>query len=192
MTPARTPWRVILGWLGPRDRAAILIAAVVSGLVAGLTAAPLVVVPLFALLAASCAAITLVDYRHYLIPDLLSLPLLPLGFAASAGMGQPLWPRAVAVVLLWILLRAFATLAYRVKGVDAFGQGDVKLIAVAGAWLSFEALAPYILVSAIAALGLQVFRRHFAGLPQNHRIPFGSTLAPVLVVMALLGPGHWP
>jgi prepilin signal peptidase PulO-like enzyme (type II secretory pathway) len=192
MRVSRTPLRVILGWLGPADRGVIFGAGVLGGLVADLAGAPLAVLPLYAFLAAACMAITLIDFRHFLIPDLLSLPLLPAGLAAAAGMGEPLWPRAVAVAVLWLLLRVFAALAYRAKGVDAFGQGDVKLISIAGAWLSSDAIATFLLTSALTAIALHLLRNHFSESPQDRRIPFGSTLAPVLAIMAQLALINWP
>ena len=186
MKPARTPLRVIVGWLGFADRAVVATFAALGGLVASVSGAPVGAASLYALLGACCAAIMLIDFRHYLIPDFLSLPLLPAGLLVVVMADDPVAPRVAAVAGLWLSLRLFASLAYRVKGVDAFGQGDVKLISVAGAWLSADAIATFIVVSASAAVALHLFRNHFRESARESRVPFGSTLAPVLLIMALL------
>ena len=142
------------------------------------------------------ALITLADLRHFIIPDLLSLPAIPLGVAANALiLKDGDWLMGISDGLMGALLGGGAffllrSLYFRLRGVEGLGLGDVKLAAVAGAWLGPSALAPACLVAALAALAgvllnAQVSGR--SGLDARLHVPFGSFIAPTIFIFWLLG-----
>ncbi|MDA0340084.1 MAG: prepilin peptidase [Proteobacteria bacterium] len=100
-------------------------------------------------------AIAFIDLEHYLIPDLLALPLLWLGLGLNA-FGLFVSPSAailgaiVGYVAFWVI----NALAARVLQRTAIGNGDFKLFAAIGAWLGWEALAPSLLIA--SALGASI------------------------------------
>lgn len=175
----------VLGTLG-------LSFAVFAGL---LLLVPPVTAALSAYLFFTMALITLVDLRHFIIPDLLSLPAIPAGVAASAvavpgGDWLAGFTHGAAGALIgggaFYLLRASY---YRVRRVEGLGLGDVKLAAVAGAWLGPSALAPACLaasLSAIAALLLQAAISGRRALHPRRTLPFGAFIAPVILVFWVL------
>jgi leader peptidase (prepilin peptidase) / N-methyltransferase len=177
--------RSVLGTLG-------LSFAVFAGL---LLLVPPVTAALSAYLFFTMALITLVDLRHFIIPDLLSLPAIPVGVAASAvavpgGDWLAGFTRGAAGALIgggaFYLLRASY---FRVRRVEGLGLGDVKLAAVAGAWLGPSALAPACLaasLSAIAALLLQAAISGRRALHPSRTLPFGAFIAPVILVFWVL------
>ena len=63
------------------------------------------------------------------------------------------------------------------------GMGDVKLAAVAGAWLGPSLLAPACLASALAGLCAVAIMALRPGrkIAMNDEIPFGSFIAPVIL-----------
>jgi leader peptidase (prepilin peptidase)/N-methyltransferase len=88
----------------------------------------------FAYLVLTSIPIFVIDFRHFLIPDLLTYPGILLGLALSFLSGgieprQSLIGAVGAGALLW-LLGFLASLAFKK---EAMGLGDVKLVAMTGA-----------------------------------------------------------
>jgi leader peptidase (prepilin peptidase)/N-methyltransferase len=141
------------------------------------------------------ALITVVDWRHFIVPDLLSLPAIPIGIAASAMVAPDGdWLAGVTSGLTgaffgggaFYFLRAAYFTARRIEGL---GLGDVKLAAAAGAWLGPAALAPACLaatLSAIAGLLLHAAISGHQALHPRRTVPFGSFIAPTIMVFWML------
>lgn len=161
---------------------------------AAVTAAALALVPPAAAVATGVLAllmslITLTDLRHFIIPNVLSFPAVPLGavanvmvFHADDWMGGLMESSLGAVIAggSFYLLRAFW---FRLRGFEGLGLGDVKLAAVAGAWLGPALLAPACLAAALAGLGGVALMALRPGRRMDLRdeIPFGSFIAPVIL-----------
>ena len=91
-----------------------------------------------------------VDLRMQLLPDILTLPLLLLGFAFAVFVGQ--WVGSVDSIigaLVGYFLPVIASLFFVWKKPDAFGGGDVKLLSAVGAWVGFELLMYVIVLSTV-------------------------------------------
>jgi leader peptidase (prepilin peptidase)/N-methyltransferase len=163
-----------------------------AGLLAAL-ACSLIAPPSIALLSGyllfTAAAIAIVDYRSFIIPDGLSLPAIPLGMVASlVSLGPDLYLSAPADSLIgaaiggvsFYLIRS----SYRrFRGFEGLGMGDVKLATAAGAWVGVEAL-PFVLFLATGAAVSAVAVRYVIGpresVTRTTPIPFGAFLAPSL------------
>lgn len=130
---------------------------------------------LLALLAGSAVVVALCDLRHRIIPDLISLPLVPAGIGLAAGQGRDvLLAHAVTAGVTAALLLALRAGHYRLRQRTGLGLGDIKLATAAAAWIGPLYLANYILLAALSALGGMVIRR----LDRDPRgIPFGVPLA---------------
>jgi leader peptidase (prepilin peptidase)/N-methyltransferase len=135
------------------------------------------------------ALITWIDRRHFIIPDMLSLPAIAIGLLASAIIAPyGDWSGAVteglagAVIGGGTLLLVRATY-FRLRGIEGLGLGDVKLAAAAGAWLGPAALAPACLVAALAGILGMLLQAAVSGreaLTARSPVPFGSFIAPVI------------
>jgi leader peptidase (prepilin peptidase)/N-methyltransferase len=134
--------------------------------------------------------ITMTDFNSYIIPDEFSLGGLALGlaFAALAGMpdlGRALLGAAIGFGLLWVV-GAAGTWVFKQ---DAMGGGDVKMMAMVGAFLGWQGVLLTIFLGAL--LGTIVFLPLL--LAGNKKlVPFGiflglGALATYLVGPALLG-----
>jgi leader peptidase (prepilin peptidase)/N-methyltransferase len=101
------------------------------------------------LLAVGLAALAIIDLRTGYLPDALQIAL-GVGGMAVAIVGSPIgvtWPLALGGAALNAIV--FFGLRYvisRVKGREAMGLGDVKLVAVGGLWVGPFAL-PYIMAA---------------------------------------------
>jgi leader peptidase (prepilin peptidase) / N-methyltransferase len=166
--------------------------AILSLLLAAAVAASLVAAPnpdglAGALLGALMLSIAVTDARRYLIPNELTAAAAALALVRAAAIG----PDAGTSALLWAVGRALIIAlpllglmaGYRaLRGRDGLGLGDVKLAAVAGAWLGLPALFAAIELAALAAIGAYVLSAALRRRPLKATafLPFGTFLAPAI------------
>jgi leader peptidase (prepilin peptidase)/N-methyltransferase len=132
-------------------------------------------------------AITLIDWDHQIIPDPLSIGGVVLGWAGAAvcldiGLLQSLiGSLAGAGVIL-----AIALLYKAVRKVDGMGGGDVKLMAMIGAFLGWKMILPVLFVAALfgSLYGVWLMRSDGHG---KTAVAFGSFLAPAACLMMFAG-----
>src|SRR5262252_65260 len=151
-------------------------------------------------LAVLMVAIAAVDARRFIIPDELTAAALALGLAYAAVVDAEMWAQALAWAVLRGVAPALAFFGVRVgyrrwRGREGIGLGDVKLAAVAGVWLDWQAMALAIEIAALSALAVYAFRQWVLGRPMRRmgRLPLGLFLAPAiwlcwLLEATLLGP----
>lgn len=123
------------------------------------------------------------DYRHFWLPDRLTLLLAVCGLMLGGWVSDaPLLHRAAAMVgafaLLEITRRAFRML----RGKDGMGTGDPKLLAAIAAWVGPMPL-PFILLAA-SALGLAFALLLAAKKRPIPPFPFGTLLAVATIGVA--------
>jgi leader peptidase (prepilin peptidase) / N-methyltransferase len=136
-------------------------------------------------LAACLCALTIVDARFLVIPDLYVLALLALAIG-WVGWAPALAGAALGGGLLFIVRLAFL----RFRRVEALGLGDVKLMAALGALAGAEGVLWIILAASLIGVAL-VLGRGRSGDAASRLAPLGAcAAAPALVVLAVtrLGP----
>lgn len=146
--------------------------------------------PLFAVrLALACALVVLfaIDLEHQILPDVITLPGIIVGFASSLFLPPgPLMSLAGIVAgggILWLI----AEIWLRVRKVDAMGFGDVKMLAMVGAFLGIKLVILVFVLSSmlggIVAVMLIATRRA----DMATRVPFGTMLAVASLAASLYG-----
>lgn len=135
-------------------------------------------------------ALAATDIRHTVLPDALTLPLIPAGLAVVlVGGTGAFWLHLAAAAGAWLACVALASAYRRLRGRDGLGMGDAKLLAAAGAWLGPAALPGVVLAASAAALCVvlarDVGRRRIAAATL---IPFGPFLALAIWLSWLYGP----
>lgn len=135
-------------------------------------------------------ALAWIDARNWLLPDVLTLPLVLAGLAAAAlFVPETLFARALGAALGYASMRAVAWIYKKTRSGDGLGGGDAKLFAAAGAWVGALALPSVILVAALSALlAAALLRLAGVRLTARSAIPFGPFLALALWLVWLLGP----
>jgi len=135
----------------------------------------------FAALFIFCSAlvvITFIDFEHQIIPDEISLPGILIGFFLSFFLKGHSWQNSLFGILLGggsLLLVAYAY--QRITGKEGMGGGDIKLLAMMGAFLGWKAV-PFIiftssLVGSLIGVSIMLFQKKDSKLA----IPFGPYLA---------------
>jgi len=90
---------------------------------------------------AALLAIIFIDFRHQIIPDAISLPGIPIGFAVSFINPAISWQSsAIGILLGGGILYAIAVGYYLFTKREGMGGGDIKLLAMIGAFLGWQSL----------------------------------------------------
>jgi leader peptidase (prepilin peptidase)/N-methyltransferase len=142
----------------------------------------------FAYLMLTSIPIFVIDFRHFLIPDVLTYPGILLGLGLSFLPGgltpqQSLLGGGGAALFLWLIGFAASLLMKK----DAMGLGDVKLVAMAGALFGLQtALFGLIFASFLGCLiGIPMLA--WKRLDEHHHIPFGPYICVGTMLSALFG-----
>ncbi len=127
---------------------------------------------------AALIVISFIDLDHQIIPDVISLPGIALGLVVSAlGQGPPLLDSLVGVLVGGGILYAVAAGYHAFTGREGMGGGDIKLLAMIGAFLGWRGVLVTLIVGsftgAVVGTILIVARRTDSRIP----IPFGPFLA---------------
>jgi leader peptidase (prepilin peptidase)/N-methyltransferase len=122
--------------------------------------------------------LAVIDWGHYILPDVLTLPLAAAGLLVAFCTDPASVPAHAVGALAGFLVFAAVREAYRrLRGREGLGLGDAKLLAAAGAWIGWEGLPTVVLVAAVAGLASCVvlaFRHRRITL--EYRLPFGPYL----------------
>ncbi len=138
----------------------------------------------------SLIALAAIDARHLLLPDALTLPLVPAGLAVAWAVDPAKLPGHALGAAAGFLALAAVGLAYRrLRGREGIGLGDAKLFAAAGAWVSWQGLPSILLLAAAGALAWHLAAARLSGRrPGGHELPFGPYIAAALWLVWLYGP----
>jgi leader peptidase (prepilin peptidase)/N-methyltransferase len=128
-----------------------------------------------------------IDLEHQLLPNVITLPGIVIGLIFSL-VGPPGWKSAVIGALLGAgVLYGIAAAYYMVRREEGLGMGDVKMLAMIGAFLGWQAVLVTLVLSsfagAVVGVALMVAQRGNMKLA----LPFGTFLALGAVAAMLVG-----
>jgi leader peptidase (prepilin peptidase)/N-methyltransferase len=189
----------VIGWIVLRGRCASCRSPISSRypIVEALTAAVFIVhllvfgwQPLLAVRLAFAAALIVlfaIDLEHQLLPDVITVPGTVAGIVSSfflpPGVLASVLGAALGAGMLWIVAEAYL----RWRGIEGLGFGDVKMLAMVGAFLGWKGTLITLLLGSLsgAALGVALIAtgRGSMGL----KLPFGTFLAIGALIASLWG-----
>ena len=126
-------------------------------------------------LALALIAIAVIDFRTFIIPDVISFPLIAGGMIFAVLLAD--WQQAALGAIIGYVGFVGLELAYkRLRGQDGLGRGDAKLLAAGGAWCGWYGL-PFIILIASAAGLVHAVMISSASKDEPVHLPFGPHLA---------------
>src|SRR3954469_1604835 len=144
---------------------------------------------LVARVAFACAMIVLfvIDLRHRILPNVITVSGILIGLIASLWL-PPGWRSSLlGLVLGGGVLFAVGEAYYRIRGVEGMGMGDVKMLAMIGAFLGWPLMLLTLILASFtgALLGAIMMMTGRGGM--KAALPFGTFLAVGALVSAVAG-----
>jgi leader peptidase (prepilin peptidase) / N-methyltransferase len=165
----------------------LVTALVFAGGVAVYGLSPLLVVRLA--FASALVVLFAIDLEHQILPNVITLPGIVAGLAASWFLPPGWLSSLIGAAAGGGILLAIAEAYYRVRGQEGLGMGDVKMLAMIGAFLGWKLTIVTLMMASfsgtIVGLALIVSRR--GGM--KYALPFGTFLALGAAIAATVGPG---
>jgi len=128
-----------------------------------------------------------IDLEHQILPNVITLPGIVIGLMLSAIAPPGIKDAAIGVLAGGGLLYAIAGAYYLWRREEGMGMGDVKMLAMLGAFLGWKAvLVTVILASftgAVVGLGMMAVQRG----SMKYALPFGTFLAIGAVIAMFVG-----
>ncbi len=133
-------------------------------------------------------AITFIDWEHQIIPDPLSLGGTLLGFVGAwvcldVSIVESIIGAAVGAGIILLIAVSYKA----ARKVEGMGGGDVKLMAMIGAFLGWQMVLVVLFLAAAAGSAYGVWLMRRAGGDGKTAVAFGSFLAPAACLMLLTG-----
>jgi leader peptidase (prepilin peptidase)/N-methyltransferase len=156
------------------------------------------------LFTAALLVIIFIDIHHQIIPDVISLPGIVLGVLFSLVSDTVTWQSSLIGLLAGGgVLYSVAYFYYLLRKADGMGGGDIKLLAMIGAWLGWQSLPFVIFASSLSGSIVGLIAMFYQKKGGRTRIPFGPFLSlsalvytfyseNILYFFQLYFSGQWP
>lgn len=137
--------------------------------------------------------LAVLDYRHFWLPDRLTLALALAGIVGWAwGAPPPLADRVIGGIAGYGVLAAIALGYRRWRGREGMGAGDPKLLGAIGLWLGWAMLPGVLLLASLVGLGMAALARVGGkAVTRDTALPLGTCMA-VAAYPAWLAMIAWP
>lgn len=128
-----------------------------------------------------------IDLEHQILPDVITLPGIGLGLLFAIAFPPGLQSALLGALAGGGVLFAIGEIWSRLRKVEAMGFGDVKMLAMIGAFLGLKLIAvTFVLASYLGGLtGLALIVSRRGGLMS--KVPFGTFLAVAAIIASLWG-----
>ena len=136
----------------------------------------------------SLIVITFIDLDHQIIPDIITLPGIPMGLIASFALPTiTLKASALGLLIgggsLWFVAWAYNLIAHR----DGMGGGDIKLLAMIGTIIGWKGVIFTIFASSVIGSCVGITMMLIKNKNMKFAIPFGPFLSIGAIAYVFLG-----
>ncbi len=128
-----------------------------------------------------------IDLKHYIIPNVLTFPLMALGFLKSFDPNlNPIFPNFInsliggifGYLIIWFIIFFYK----KIRNKEGMGLGDAKLLAVIGFWFGWVSIPFIIFLSSTTALIIVIPDLLKKTKKLSSQIPFG----PYIIIATLI------
>ncbi len=127
---------------------------------------------------AALLVIIVIDIHHQIIPDVISLPGILIGFGFSFFNDYVTWQQSgIGILVGGGILYGIALAYYLLTKRDGMGGGDIKLLAMIGAFLGWQSLLFVVFFSSLLGsfVGIAAMIKQKSG--SQTKLPFGPFLS---------------
>lgn len=134
-------------------------------------------------------AVAFIDIEHFLIPNSITFPFILLGLSCNyfemfQSFENAVFGSIIGYGFLWSILHLYKFLTNK----QGLGFGDLKLLAMIGAWLGWQVLPFIMLISTILGSSWGILLILLGRANRNTPLPFGTFLAIAAVVTLFFMP----
>ncbi len=142
----------------------------------------------FFIFTAVLIVITFIDLDHQIIPDLLTLPGIPIFFLLAVFVvGVPWMEAAIGLLIgggvLFLIALGYEVITKR----EGMGGGDIKLLAMIGGFLGWKSLIFVLLFSSLLGAVIGVALMLIKKEDMKYAVPFGPFLSAAAVAYLFWG-----
>jgi len=144
---------------------------------------------LVARLAFGCAMIVLfvIDLQHRILPDVITLPGIAAGLLLSEVAGPGWKASLIGAVVGYGSLYLIAVGYRRLRGIEGMGGGDLKMLAMVGAFLGWQMVFVTALFASFSGTIIGAAFIIAKGKSSRYQLPFGCFLAVGAILAAAVG-----
>ena len=143
---------------------------------------------IFFIFTAVLIVITFIDLDHQIIPDILTLPGIPIFFLAAIFFVKIPWLEALLGLLIGGgVLFAIAFVYELISKREGMGGGDIKLLAMIGGFLGWKSLIFILLFSSFSGAIVGITAMIIKKQDMKYAVPFGPFLSAAAVAYLFWG-----
>jgi leader peptidase (prepilin peptidase)/N-methyltransferase len=139
------------------------------------------------LFAVAMIVLFVIDLRHHILPNAITIPGIVVGFVLSLVLPPGWLASLIGLLAGGGVLYAIAEAYYRLRGVEGLGMGDVKMLAMIGAFLGWKLMLLTLVLASFAGslVGIGLMATGRGGM--KLALPFGTFLAVGALAAAVFG-----
>jgi leader peptidase (prepilin peptidase)/N-methyltransferase len=138
-------------------------------------------------LATALVVLFMIDFEHQILPNSITLPGIAIGVVFSLFAPPGLHDAVIGAALGAGVLYAIAAGYYLVRKEEGMGMGDVKMLAMIGAFLGWRAVILTLVLSSFAGAVIGVALLATSRGSMRFALPFGTFLALGALVAMFAG-----
>jgi len=127
------------------------------------------------------------DYDTQRLPNVITLPGIVVGLVFSLFTPPGIVASLIGAALGAGILLAVRWIWRKLRGVDAMGLGDVKMLAMIGAFLGWRQIWVVLFVASLTGATVGVLLTMRQGRSMQTRLPFGTFLAIAAYIASIVG-----
>lgn len=136
--------------------------------------------------------VTWIDWDHKIIPDVITLPGMILGFLCASLLLPTGWLNSLLGILVGGgILLALAWISPYIFGKEGMGGGDIKFLAMVGAFLGWQQALITLMVASVFGAAIGIGLLALKVMQKGQYIPFGPYLALGALIAMIWGSDIW-
>ena len=128
-----------------------------------------------------------IDLEHQILPNSITLPGIVIGLLLSLVAPPGIRDALIGVVLGGGVLYAIAGAYYLWRREEGMGMGDVKMLAMIGAFLGWQAVLVTLVLASVSGTFIGLAMMAFQRGGMKYALPFGTFLAPGALAAMFVG-----